>query len=115
MNKLLVAVTITLLIVSVTAAQVVRTQSGQALDANYRIGGGGVNSVSGGARINSQLYVTGQVTGLGGFRGSIGYYPANTMRLVLPSEAMETFQGQSVGLSQAMGGGSYMGDRQGVV
>ena len=42
------------------------TQSGRALDASLRVGGSRYNSaVPINSQLNSQLYVTGQVTGLG--------------------------------------------------
>ncbi len=89
--------------------QVGITQSGQVLDSNYQIGGGGINrrSFNRSYRTDSQLYVTGQVTGLGSFRGNVGYVGADQLRLDLPSAGFSTFRRQSVGLSNVIAGGSY--------
>ena len=88
--------------------QVSRTQNGQVLDANLRVGSGGVNTpVQSGGGLNSQLYVTGQVTGLGRFRGRVGYRSADSLRLSLPSDSLNRFRQESVGLAGALGGGSF--------
>lgn len=88
--------------------QVSRTQNGHVLDANLRVGSGGVNTpVRSGVGLNSQLYVTGQVTGLGRFRGRVGYRSANSLRLRLPSDTLTRFRQESVGLRGAVGGGSF--------
>ena len=102
------AVAVAVLILPAAAVgQVVRTQAGQLLDANYQIGGGGRNRRVQPGGISSQLYVTGQVTGLSGFQGSVGYYANNQLRLNLPSANLSTFRGQSVGLRNVLQGGSY--------
>jgi len=98
---------VVLLTTSSVAAQVVRTQTGQALDASYRLGSGGYNPAGPARGFHSQLYVTGQVTGLGGFRGRTGYRPADQLALDLPSGVLDTFRGQSVGVAQALDGGAY--------
>ena len=91
------------------SAQVIRTQDGRSIDANYRVGSGGLNRpVAPDRRFNSQLYVTGQVSGLAGFHGNLGYRAANELRLDLPSAALEGFHRRSVGLDQATGGQSYI-------
>jgi len=83
-------------------------QDGRALDTNYRIGGGRVNSlVSGRPQFSSQMYITGQVTGLGGFRGNTGYVAANQLRLTVPWAALSDFHRQSVGVSDVLGGNTY--------
>ena len=88
--------------------QVSRAQNGQILDANLRVGSGGVNTpVRSGGRFNSQLYVDGQVTGLGSFRGRVGYHSANSLRLRLPSDTLSRFRQESVGLRGAVGGESF--------
>ncbi|MDY6912924.1 MAG: hypothetical protein SVT52_00465 [Planctomycetota bacterium] len=88
-------------------AQVSRTQAGRALDANYQVGSGGYNARTYGGPLNSQLYVTGQVTGLGRFRGGVGYAAGNQLRLSLPSASLGTFHQESVGVQDVLGGGTY--------
>jgi len=89
--------------------QVQRVQDGQALDANPQIGRGGYNTAASVAGpINSQLYVTGQVTGLGAFRGRTGYYGQNQLHLDVPSARLSDFRRQSVGLQQVLAGQPYL-------
>ncbi|MCK4602561.1 MAG: hypothetical protein KAU28_08855, partial [Phycisphaerae bacterium] len=93
---------------ALAGGQVVQTQTGQALDANYQVGSGGYNRVAGGVGgVNSQLYVTGQVRGLSAFQGHVGYVGASQLRLNLPSASLGTFRQQSVGVQDAYGGGAY--------
>ncbi len=76
------------------------TQTGHALDANFQVGSGGYNDVVGGVGgVNSQLYVTGQIRGLGAFAGKLPYNDVSQIGLALPSAAMSTFLRQSVGLA----------------
>jgi len=91
-----------------TIAQVMRKETGNVLDANPLVGSGGRNTPVGSHRINSQLYVTGQVTGLGGFRGTTGYYAADQLHLNIPSAGFSTFRRQSVGLADVARGQTYM-------
>ena len=100
-----VAIAAGLIAAPIVVAQVNVTQSGQALDASPRVGSGGYNPALGNRGFNSQLYVTGQVTGLGGFRGRTGYRASDELRLDLPSAQLETFQRQSVGVGDAAGRG----------
>jgi hypothetical protein len=80
--------------------QVTQTQTGRELDANFLVGSGGYNATRGyGRRFNSQLYVTGQVTGLGTFRGSVGYRAPDQLGLDLPSASLSSFRRSSVGLT----------------
>jgi len=99
------------LVLFVTASavgQVQRMGSGQALDANPRIGGDGRNTPAPvAAPVNSQLYVTGQVSGLRRFHGQVGYYAENELRLNLPSASLSGFHRQSVGLQDVLQGPSY--------
>lgn len=96
------------LLVSVSAGQVVRVETGQALDANPRVGGYRYNSpVPLGTNLNSQLYVTGQVSGLGRFRGNVGYFAENQLHLRLPSGGMSDFLRRSVGVQDALSGAAY--------
>lgn len=89
-------------------AQPVRTQSGRALDSNLRIGSGGYNRpVARRFRFNSQLYVTGQVTGLRRFQQETGYFAANELRLTLPSATLRQFRRESVGINQVLAGTLY--------
>lgn len=79
--------------------QVVQLNTGQQLDANYQLGSGGYNKVVGGrGGVNSQLIVTGQVTGLSPFRGHVPYFAPNQLELNLPSAQFDAYRGQSVGL-----------------
>lgn len=92
----------------VAIGQVGRSNTARTLDANYQLGSGGYNRPVGGLRgFSSQLYVTGQVTGLGRFHGNVGYYAANELRLDLPSASLSTFRRQSVGLSEVLAGRTY--------
>ena len=93
---------------SVVSAQPVRTQTGQELDANPLVGSGGINAPLGEpSRLNSQLFVVGQVTGLGAFQGSVPYTAANQLNVTVPSAALDTFRQQSVGLMDVQRGQTY--------
>ncbi len=52
-------------------------------------------------QINSQLYVTGQVTGLRAFRGNVPYTAADEIRLNLPSASQRDFRRASTNAIQA--------------
>jgi len=107
-TKILVAAMTAGIAATSTVAQVAIRQTGQALDSNFQIGSGGYNGVAGGVGgVNSQLYVNGQVSGLGNFRGSLGYYAPNQLNLNLPGAGMATFRQQSVGVSDILGGNTY--------
>jgi tetratricopeptide (TPR) repeat protein len=83
-------------------------QTGQALDANPRLGSGGANDQTSSSNVvNGQLIVNKQVTGLSSFHGTTGYFPANQLNLNLPSDPFSRFQQQSVGADQASAGKSY--------
>jgi len=58
--------------------------------------------------LNSQLYVTGQVSGLGAFRGNVGYQAPNELRITIPSGSLDRFRRESVGLQQALRGQTYL-------
>lgn len=93
---------------SVAAGQVRRLDYGRALDASPLVGAGGRNVQQPlGDRVNSQLYVTGQVTGLARFRGNIGYRAGDQLRLTLPSEGLDDFRRRAVGMGGALGGRAY--------
>jgi tetratricopeptide (TPR) repeat protein len=83
------------------------TQDGRALDSNPMVGGGGRNPNPVRPRFNSQLYVTGQVTGLGRFRGGVPYRAENELGITLPSERFSNFLAQSVGAPDVIGGRPY--------
>ena len=88
--------------------QIVPVQDGRALDSNYRIGSGQINSATPrSTTFSSQMYITGQVSGLGAFRGSTGYFAANQLRMTVPSAALSDFRRQSVGLSDVLAGQTY--------
>ncbi len=90
------------------SGQVAPVQTGHALDANYRIGSGRYNTrISAIPDLNSQMYVTGQVTGLGAFRGRTGYVEADQLRLTVPSATLGDFRRQSVGLADVLRGDTY--------
>jgi tetratricopeptide (TPR) repeat protein len=89
-------------------AQVAPVRGGDVLDANYQVGSGGYNTVVGGVGgVNSQLYVTGQVSGLAGFGAAVPYSAANQLRTDVPSASLGTFRRQSVGLPDVLAGQSY--------
>ncbi|MDP6546859.1 MAG: hypothetical protein QGH60_23030 [Phycisphaerae bacterium] len=88
--------------------QIVPVQDGRALDSNYRLGSGRVNTATPRrTTFSSQMYITGQVTGLGAFRGTTGYSAANQLRMTVPSSALSDFRRQSVGLSDVLAGQTY--------
>ncbi len=90
------------------SAQVRRVNTGHALDANYGVGTGGLNRRNESPRgLDSGLTVSGQVTGLGRFRGNVGYAASNQLRLDLPSSALGVFRQQSVGLDESLRGAAY--------
>lgn len=91
-----------------SAGQVRIVQDGRALDANPYVGSGGYNPISPtGEPTDSQLLVNRQVTGLAGFRGAVGYYPVDQLNLALPTDTMDTFRGQSVGVQDVLRGQTY--------
>lgn len=90
------------------AAQVRILQQGQALDANFLVGSGGQNITRYQPPIDSQLFVTGQVSGLAGFRGSVAYYAPDQLNLTLPSAAVDAFRGQTVGVNDVITGTPYV-------
>lgn len=99
----LIAAAAALLTAALASAQVAPLQTGQALDANYQIGSGGYNSAGGNVGgVNSQLYVTGQVTGLAGFRGRVPYSPPGTLEVNVPSNTFSPFIGQSVSAASVL-------------
>lgn len=82
-----------------------RTQRGDALDANPGVGTSGRNQTSASGRaIDSQLYISGRVSGLGSFRGSRPYAPVGSLQLDLPGASVRSFRQQSVGLQDAASG-----------
>ncbi len=58
--------------------------------------------------VNTQLYITGQVTGLRSFRGEVGYRATNELNTVVPSAAIRGFQRRSVGLPDVVAGRTYL-------
>ena len=103
----IVSIVSTALAAATASAQVSPLQTGRNLDVNLRLGSGGYNSVVRSTRIDSQLYVSGQVTGLGGFHGNVNYVASNELRTWLPSEALDGFRTRSVGLGQIAQGGTF--------
>jgi len=89
--------------------QVRPVQDGRALDANPRIGSYGRNiPAPAEPRFDSQLYVTGQVSGLRRFRGTVGYFGDKELHLSLPSASLGDFRRRSVGLQDALRGQTYL-------
>jgi len=102
------ALVLLLLMCAAASGQPTRTQLGQALDANPLIGSGGLNpQVRGFRAFDAQRYVNRQVSGLGAFSGNVGYFPADELRLELPSDTLSTFRRQSVGLADVASGRTY--------
>ena len=94
-----------LLLAAAASGQVRQVELGGALDANPMVGGQGSNAVPEQRRaINSQLYVTGQVTGLAGFQGNVPYFAPNQLHLALPGQALSNFIGRSVGVMDVLRG-----------
>lgn len=87
-----------------------QVNTGQALDANPQVGSGGYNRVVGGrGGVNTQLgvsqrIVTGQVSGLGYFRGQIRYSSAESIQADVPTSELGTFRRQSVGIPDVVSG-----------
>ncbi len=107
-TQLYLAIFVILVSVGAIEAQVRPVQGGQALDANYLVGGGGLNTIRYGTdRINTNLYVTGQVTGGFYFHGRQPYAGADQLRIDLPSAGMDSFIRGSVGIRQVLSGTSY--------
>jgi len=97
-----------LLVASASWGQIVPVQGGRALDSNYRIGSGRINNATPQrTSFSSQMYITGQVSGLGAFRGETGYFASNQLRLNLPSAGLGGFRRQSVGLDDVLSGQTY--------
>ena len=90
-------------------AQVTRVRGGHALDANYEVGSGGTNApVVSRPTTASQLYITGQVSGLGSFQGPVGYYAPNELYMNVPSAGQKVFRRQSVSLQEVLSGPTYI-------
>jgi tetratricopeptide (TPR) repeat protein len=96
-----------LLFVASARGQVLPTQDGRELDASPALGSR-YNSETPQAQINSQLYVTGQVSGLAYFHGSPGYTSGDQLQTNVPSSVQSDFNRRSMDLSQALGGQTYL-------
>lgn len=102
-------------------SQVQISQTGRQLDSNYMIGGRGFNAPSAivpESAYSSNLYITGQITGGQSFRGrtfsyggfqysSIPYAASDQLRLTLPSQTLDDFTRDSVGLQRIVSGRTY--------
>ncbi|GEM_PF-1729057 len=97
-----------LIFVSSASGQVLPTQDGRELDASPSLGSRYNYETPQGQQINSQLYVTGQVSGLAYFHGSTGYVAGDQLQTNVPSSVQSDFGRRSVGLSQALGGQTYL-------
>ncbi|MBI5725914.1 MAG: hypothetical protein HZA50_18285 [Planctomycetes bacterium] len=90
-------------------AQVRPVSNGRALDANYRVGSGGINDETPGQNLpNGQLYISGQVTGLAKFGGRVGYYDTSQIHSNLPSSNLSRFGAESVGVKDVLSGPTYL-------
>jgi len=107
MMRILTIVSLWGLMAGSAAAQVRMVRGGRALDRNYRLGSGGINARNVGWGPRGNLYVTGQVTGGRAFQARVPYVGSNELRLTLPSEALENFTRDSVGLDRIASGGVY--------
>jgi len=96
-----------LVFVASARGQVLPTQDGRELDASPALGSR-YNSETPQAQINSQLYVTGQVSGLAYFHGSPGYNSVDQLQTNVPSAVQSDFNRRSMDLSQALGGQTYL-------
>ena len=102
------AIFVILVSAGVVYAQVRPVRGGQALDANYLVGSGGLNTIRYSTdRFDANLYVTGQVTGGFHFHGRQPYAGADQLRIDLPSAGMDPFIRGSVGIQQVLSGTSY--------
>jgi hypothetical protein len=95
-------------LVAFASGQVLPTQDGHALDASPAVGSRYNYETPQGPQINSQLYVTGQVSGLAYFHGSPGYVSGDQLQTNVPSSALSDFSRRSTDLSQALGGQAYL-------
>ena len=106
--KHIVACTVLLLVASGAFGQIVPVQDGRALDSSTLVGSGRINSrTPERTSFSSQMYITGQVSGLGAFKGVTGYSAANELRMTVPSSVHSGFRRQSVGLSDVLSGPTY--------
>ena len=108
LRKQIVTWTLLALVTSGALGQIVPVQGGRALDSNYRIGSGRINSQTPRrTTFSSQMYITGQVRGLGAFKGTVGYHAGNQLRMTVPSADLSDFRRQSVGLDDVLTGQTY--------
>jgi len=107
-RQVLIVVVVFAAISAGAAGQVRPGQSGRALDSSFQVGSGGINTPAVPRRtFGGQLYVTGQVTGLAGFRGQTGYYAPDQLRMDLPSADLSGFRGRSISLPDVMDRTTY--------
>ena len=108
MRTYIVGLIVLTLSVSGAWGQITAVQDGRALDSNTQLGSQRINSrTPQRSSFSSQMYVTGQVSGLGAFKGETGYYAQNELRMTVPSSALSGFRRQSVGLSDVLSGNTY--------
>ena len=108
----LVAACLLLAVAAAAAGQAGRpTQDGRALDANIGIGTGGYNATRGDYRaLNaSNRYITGNVTGLGAFRGYSPIRDPSYFQDGLPSAGLSFFNRQSVSVGDVLAGQTQAG------
>ncbi|NQU76636.1 MAG: hypothetical protein HQ546_10025 [Planctomycetes bacterium] len=99
------------LLAGLANGQVRQLQTGRVLDVNPQYGSGGMNSIRTADQpgvVSGNLYITGQVSGGFGFRGHIPYVGQNELSLTLPSEALDNFNRDSIGLQNVIKGRTYL-------
>ncbi len=115
MNRFLAALAVVALLVKVAAGQAVFpsngqvpfSQTGRALDVNMASGNWQANTLRQPRGPSGNLYVTKQVTGGFSLRIAKPYSGVNELSIRLPSEAIDVFTRDSVGLTNLIGGRSY--------
>ena len=97
------ATSLLLLATSLARGQLAPGTDGRALDANSRLGGGGVNTSTQQNLFNvGGLYVTGNVTAGRSFRGFSPIRDGSSLFLSLPTADLYTFQRDSTGLNNVV-------------
>ena len=103
-GRVLTAVTIWLVAISTAAAQYAPGMSGRSNDASNQVGSGGINRPTQSSYFNTaNLYVTGNVSGGRSFRGYSPIRDPSSIMLSLPSQNIDSFRSDAVGLDQVSG------------
>ncbi len=111
MNPKILSIALAMAVTAAMAAraqgQVGQIQGGNKLDTTMRVVGDGMTGGGANNSINSQLFITGQTSGLSSFHGTLPYTPSNQLQMNLPSASLSNFQRQSVGLKDVLSGSTY--------